>query len=158
MAFAPQPIENVLTSYDELFRKITVCLSFLLPIRDLYANSCSNHSRVHSIPSSYSNYNAASSPNSSKHFERSAFPLRLLGTRVVFPITQPIFSELETEAKVTFILLIKLIIGEADAGKHLAGWMRVAHEGDRAWVRLPSTVYLISPIGLLVTTRPSIRI
>jgi hypothetical protein len=60
-----------------------------------------------------------------------------------FLLLNQFFSELETEAKVTLILLIKLIIGEADVGEHLAGWMRVARDGDHGWVRLPS-LYLIS--------------
>jgi hypothetical protein len=55
-----------------------------------------------------------------------------------------IFFEVETEAEVTVILFIKLIIGETNAGGHLAGCMRVARDGYHAWVRFTSTVLLIS--------------
>jgi hypothetical protein len=56
-----------------------------------------------------------------------------------------LLNQLEMEAEVILILLIKLIINETDAGENLAGWMRVARDGDlRSCVRLPSTVYLIS--------------
>ena len=49
--FALELIESVLTNYHELFRK--VCLSSPLPIRDLCGQQLSsNHSHVHSIPSS----------------------------------------------------------------------------------------------------------
>jgi hypothetical protein len=88
----------------------------------------SNHSHVHSIPSSYSYYNTTSSPCSSKTlFERSAFPLALRATRVVFLrlLLKQFSSELEAEAEVILTLLIKLISGETDAGKPQPGWMRV---------------------------------
>jgi len=57
--------------------------------------------------------------------ERSAFPLALRGTRVVFLLLKQFSSELEKEAKVILTLLIKLIRGETDAGKPRPGWMRV---------------------------------
>jgi hypothetical protein len=47
---------------------------------------------------------------------RSAFPLSLRGTRVAFLLLKQFPSELETEAKAILTLLIKLIIGETDAG------------------------------------------
>jgi hypothetical protein len=49
--YALELISSVLTNYHELFRK--VCLSSPLPIRDLCGQQLSsNHSHVHSIPSS----------------------------------------------------------------------------------------------------------
>jgi hypothetical protein len=57
--------------------------------------------------------------------ERSAFPLSLRGTRVVFLLPKQFSFELETEAEVILTLLIKLISGETDAGKPRPGWMRV---------------------------------
>ena len=57
--------------------------------------------------------------------ERSAFPLALRGTRVVFLLLKQFSSKLETEAEVILTLLIKLISGETDAGEPRPGWMRV---------------------------------
>ena len=57
--------------------------------------------------------------------ERSAFPLALRGTRVVFLLLKQFSSELETEAEVILTLLIKLISGETDAGEPRPGWMSV---------------------------------
>jgi Guanine nucleotide exchange factor in Golgi transport N-terminal len=106
-----------------------VCLSSPLPtIRDLYANnSCSQITVVfsHSIPSSYSYYNTTSSPCSSKLSKRSAFPLALRGTRIVFLLLKQFSSQLETEADVILTLLIKLISGETDPGEPRPGWMRM---------------------------------
>jgi hypothetical protein len=79
----------------------------------------SNHCHVHSIPSSYSYYNTSSSPCSSNALlalRFPAFPLSPRGTRVAFLLLKQFPSELETEAKVILTLLIKLIIGETDAG------------------------------------------
>jgi hypothetical protein len=57
--------------------------------------------------------------------ERSAFPLTLRGTRVVFLLLKQFSAELTTEAEVFLTLLIKLVSGEADAGETRPGWMRV---------------------------------
>jgi hypothetical protein len=56
--------------------------------------------------------------------ERSAFPLALCGTHVAFLLLEQ-FSELEAEAKDILTLLIRLIIGETDAGEPQPRWMRV---------------------------------
>jgi hypothetical protein len=42
---------------------------------------------------------------------------------LVFLLLKQFSSELETEAKVTLTLLIKLIRGETDAGEPRPGWM-----------------------------------
>jgi hypothetical protein len=119
--FALELIESVLTNYHELFRK--VCLSSPSPIRDMYANSCpqiTQHSELlillqhHLFPLLLKTLS-----------ERSAFPLALRGTRVVFLLLKQFSSKLETEAEVILTLLIKLIIGETDAGEPRPGWMRV---------------------------------
>jgi hypothetical protein len=57
--------------------------------------------------------------------ERSAFPLTLRGTRVVFLLLKQFSAELETEAEVFLTLLIKLVSGEAETGEARPGWMRV---------------------------------
>jgi Guanine nucleotide exchange factor in Golgi transport N-terminal len=57
--------------------------------------------------------------------ERSAFPLTLRGTRVVFLLLKQFSAELPMEAEVFLILLIKLVSGEAEAGENRPGWMRV---------------------------------
>jgi len=56
--------------------------------------------------------------------ERSAFPLSLPGTRVVFLWLKQFSSVFETEAEVT-LTFIKLISGETDAGEPRPGWMTV---------------------------------
>jgi Guanine nucleotide exchange factor in Golgi transport N-terminal len=79
----------------------------------------SNHCHVHSIPGSHSYYNFEHQffPLLLKTLSsRSAFPLSLRATRVAFFLLKQFPSELETEAKVILTLLIKLIIGETDAG------------------------------------------
>jgi hypothetical protein len=53
---------------------------------------------------------------------RSAFPLALRNTRVVFILLKQIFSELETEAEVVLTRLIKLIGGETDACEPRPAW------------------------------------
>jgi hypothetical protein len=66
--------------------------------------------------------------------ERSAFPLALRATRVVFLLLKQFSSKLETEAEVILTLLIKLISGETDTGEPRPGWMRVlAMEIMRGW-------------------------
>ena len=57
--------------------------------------------------------------------ERSAFPLALRGTRVVFLFLKQFSSELETEAEVILRLLVELVIGETDAGEPRPGCMGV---------------------------------
>jgi hypothetical protein len=57
--------------------------------------------------------------------ERSAFLLSLRGARVVLVLLKQFHSELETEAEVIPTILIKVIIGETDAGEPRPGWMRV---------------------------------
>jgi hypothetical protein len=54
--------------------------------------------------------------------ERSAFPLALRGTDVVFLLFKKFSSELATEAEVIALLLIH---DETDAGEPRPGWMRV---------------------------------
>jgi hypothetical protein len=54
--------------------------------------------------------------------ERSAFPLSLRGTRVVFLLLKRFSSKLETEAQVILTPLLRLIIGETDAGEPQPGW------------------------------------
>jgi hypothetical protein len=57
--------------------------------------------------------------------ERSAFPLALRGTRVVFHLLKQFSSELETEVEVILTLFIKLISSETDTGEPRPGRMRV---------------------------------
>jgi Guanine nucleotide exchange factor in Golgi transport N-terminal len=57
--------------------------------------------------------------------EHSAFPLALRGTRIVLLLLKQFSFELKTEAEVIPTLLIKVIIGETDAGESRPGWMRV---------------------------------
>jgi hypothetical protein len=61
-----------------------------------------------------------------KHSERSACPLSLRGTRIIFLLLKQFSSELETEAEVILTLPIKLISGETDPGGPRPGWMRVS--------------------------------
>ena len=98
----------------------------------------------HSIPSSYPNYNTSSS---SKHSEYSDFLLPLRSTRIVSLSLKRFSSELETEAKITLTLLIKLTIGETDVGEHRPGWMRGA---ARVFI------FLISAFKRLVISRPTL--
>lgn len=57
--------------------------------------------------------------------ERSAFPLTLRGTRVVFLLLKQFSGELATEAEVFLTLLIKLVSSETDAGETRPGWMKI---------------------------------
>lgn len=59
--------------------------------------------------------------------ERPLFPLTLRSTRVVFLLLKQFCRELETEAEVFLMLLVKIISGEADGETSGArpGWMRV---------------------------------
>ena len=57
--------------------------------------------------------------------ERSAFPLTLRGTRVVFLLLKQFSAELATEAEVFLTLLIKLVSGETEGGESRPSWMRV---------------------------------
>lgn len=57
--------------------------------------------------------------------ERSNFPLTLRGTRVVFLLLKQFSLELETEAEVFLMLLIKHVSGESEVGDFRPGWMRV---------------------------------
>ena len=61
--------------------------------------------------------------------DRSAFPLALRSTHIVFHSLKQISPEFETEATVIRTILIKLITGETDAGEPRSGWMRV-RDGD----------------------------
>ncbi|KAI0272207.1 hypothetical protein BGY98DRAFT_936696 [Russula aff. rugulosa BPL654] len=85
----------------------------------------SNHSHLHSIPSSYSYYNTASSPVHQTLSERSAYPPPFRDTHVVFLLLQQFSSQLETEADLIPAALIKLINGKADADEPGPGWMWV---------------------------------
>jgi hypothetical protein len=95
--FALELIKNVLTNYQQLFCK--VCLSSSLLIRDPYASSCLQITLMFTA-----------SPELLQHqllalllktlSERSAFPLALRGTRVVFLSLKQFSSELEVEAEV----------------------------------------------------------
>jgi Guanine nucleotide exchange factor in Golgi transport N-terminal len=105
-------IESVLTNYLEPFCK--VCLSLPLhpsetcmPAVILKSFSCSQHSET----LSYSYYH----PTPPLCSERSAFPLALRGTRIVFLLLKQFSSELETDAEVILTLLIRLIGGETDS-------------------------------------------
>jgi Guanine nucleotide exchange factor in Golgi transport N-terminal len=121
--FALELIESVLTNYHELFRK--VCLFSPLPIRDLYASSCPQSLSCSQHPELLILLQHHLFPLLLKTLsERSAFPLALRGTRVVFLLLKQ-FSRLETEAEVILTLLIKLIGGETDTGEPRPGWMRV---------------------------------
>ena len=120
--FALELIESVLTNYHELFRKVR----FSTSIRGLCASvvltrlSRIQHSELllllqhHLFPLLLRTLS-----------ERSAFPLSLRGTRVVFLLLKQFSSELETEAEVFLTLLIKLISGETEGGEPRPGWMRV---------------------------------
>jgi hypothetical protein len=88
--------------------------------------------------------------------ERSAFPLALRGTRIVFLLLKQFSPEVETEAEIILTLLIKLISGETGAGEPLAWVDEGARDGDHARVRLSSIPHLWHT-GLLTTTRFSIR-
>ncbi|KAF8494081.1 guanine nucleotide exchange factor in Golgi transport N-terminal-domain-containing protein [Russula emetica] len=99
--FSLELIESVLANYHELFRKhselVLLLQHYLFPLL------------LKTL------------------FERSAFPLALRGTRVVFLrlLLKQFSSELEAEAEVILTLLIKLISGETDTCKPQPGWMRV---------------------------------
>ncbi|KAF8481495.1 guanine nucleotide exchange factor in Golgi transport N-terminal-domain-containing protein, partial [Russula emetica] len=88
--FSLELIESVLANYHELFRKhselVLLLQHYLFPLL------------LKTL------------------FERSAFPLALRGTRVVFLrlLLKQFSSELEAEAEVILTLLIKLISGETD--------------------------------------------
>ncbi|KAI0268956.1 hypothetical protein BGY98DRAFT_1101365 [Russula aff. rugulosa BPL654] len=143
----------------------------------------SKHSHVYSIPSSYPYRNTSSLPLLLKTpSERSAFPLTLHGTCVVFLLLKRFSSEFETEAEVILMLLLELIHDETDAGEPRPGWMRVlameimrglcsdAEFMHSAWQRYdalatdgdtspsiarPFTL-LISALKRLVTSRPAL--
>jgi hypothetical protein len=104
----------------------------LLPfthLRPVCQQLSSNHCHVHSIPSF-------------SHITTPPFPLLLkpLSERSVFPLslrrsTAPVLSSScssnypPSSRRRPFTLLIKLIIGETDAGEHRPGWMRVLAMG-----------------------------
>jgi Guanine nucleotide exchange factor in Golgi transport N-terminal len=131
-------------NYYQLFRKM--CLSFPLPIRDLYAVSCPEITSC------------------TQHFElilllqrrlfpillmtlskRSASRLALRGTRVFSLLLKQFSPKLETEA--TLGLPIKFVCGETDAGEPRPAWVdEGARDGDHTQVRPP--LYLISGAGL----------
>jgi hypothetical protein len=120
--FALELIESVLTNYHELFRNVRLPVTYLRPVASSCPQSltCSQHSELlillqhHLFPLLLKTLS-----------ERSAFPLALRGTRVVFLLLKQFSSKLETEAEVILTLLIKLISGETDAGEPRPGWMRV---------------------------------
>jgi Guanine nucleotide exchange factor in Golgi transport N-terminal len=98
-------IKSVPTNYLEPFRK--VCLSSPSPIRDLYASSC---------PQIILMFTASEPLLLLQHHllslllkrlsDRSAFPLALRGTRVVFLLLKQFSFELRTEAEIIFTPLI----------------------------------------------------
>ncbi|KAI0268491.1 hypothetical protein BGY98DRAFT_336703 [Russula aff. rugulosa BPL654] len=57
--------------------------------------------------------------------ERTALPLALRGTRVVFHLLKQFSYDLETEVEVILTLFIKLISSETDTGEPRPGRMRV---------------------------------
>jgi hypothetical protein len=57
--------------------------------------------------------------------ERSAFPLMLCSTHVVFLLLKQFSAEIETEAEVFLSLLIKHVSSETEASEAWLGWMRV---------------------------------
>jgi Guanine nucleotide exchange factor in Golgi transport N-terminal len=88
--------------------------------RNSYSSSTSTRPLL-SSESVLTNYHTTSSP-CSKDSNRSAFPLALRRTHIVFHSLKQFSSELETEAAV---ILTLLIIGETDAGEPQPGRMRV---------------------------------
>lgn len=110
--FALELIESVLTNYHQLFRKVSPPLypsETCMPVLVLKSLSSSRHSELllllqhHLFPLLLKTLS-----------ERSAFPLSLRGTCVVFLLLKQFSSKLETEAKVILTLLIKLICGKTD--------------------------------------------
>ena len=116
--FALELIESVLTNYHELFHKVRGAFSHLRPV--LKRSSYPQHPelllllRHHLCPLLLKTLS-----------ERSAFPLTLRGTRVVFLLLKQFSAEIETESEVFLSLLIKLVNGETEAGEARPGWMRV---------------------------------
>jgi hypothetical protein len=150
-------IESKLTNCHQLFRK--VCLFSPLPIRDLYANSCPQITFMFTAFRALALSQHHLFPCSSKLSERSAFPLALRGTRIVFLLLKQFSSELdsETEAEVILTLLIKLISGESDAGGLRPGYMRCLRWGSRAGKTPLYTSSLAHRLTVLVTMRSSLR-
>lgn len=102
--FALELIESVLTNYHELFRKHTELLMLL------------QHHLCPLILKSLS--------------DRHVFPLTLRCTRVVFLILKQFSFELETEAEVFLMLLIRMISEDSDASNQ-------DHSGSRPiWTRV----------------------
>ena len=128
-----------------------MCLSSPLPIRNLYASSCSIYSHVHSIPSSYSYYNTTSSPCSS--IRRSSAPHSRcpLQHPCYLTLSSPgkLFSEIETEAEV---ILTPLTTANSLVARLMAWVDEGAHDGDHAQVRLLSIPHFWLT-GLLMTAR-----
>jgi len=120
--FALELIESVLTNYHVLFRKARVSSnSFHTSILAILTSlSYSQHAELLLLLQHHL------SPLLLKTLsERSAFPLTLRGTRVVFLLLKQFSAELATEAEVFLTLLIKLVSGEAEASETRPGWMRV---------------------------------
>ena len=129
-----------------------VSLTFTCP-RPVGQQLSSNHSHLHSVPSSYSYYNTASSPCSSKpslSTEHSTYPPPFRDTHVAFLLLQQFSSQLETEVDLMPAALIKLINWKADANEPGPGWMWVLAMGYHEQVRLPSIPHFWH-IGLLLT-------
>ena len=133
-----------------------MCLSSSLPIRDLYASSCpqslscSQHSELefllqhHLFPLLLKTLS-----------ERSAFPLALRGTRIVFVLLKQFSYKLETGANVILILLIKLLTRLMPISLGLGG------RGCSRWRSLPGKAFLYAHFwhtGLRMATPSSIRI
>ncbi|KAK2460493.1 hypothetical protein APHAL10511_007499 [Amanita phalloides] len=103
--FALELIESVLTNYHDLFRKHS---EFLLLLRH---HLCPLLLRALS--------------------DRPLFPLALRCTRVVFLLLKQFSIELETEAEVFLMLLIKLVAEEPDVADHSG-----AHANRPPWMRI----------------------
>jgi hypothetical protein len=100
---------------------------FTHPRPELSASCCPQIIQVHSIPSPYSLTRITTPPHPPAPQTQNAsralhLPLSLHHTCVVFLLLKEISSELETEAKVIFTLLIKPIGGETDAYEPRPAW------------------------------------
>jgi hypothetical protein len=108
-------IESVLTNYHDLFHK--VCLSSPLPIRDLYASSCPQITVVFITFCPHTLITIPVLPPAPQNaLLAHRFPACPPRHPCCLPLAQAILLELETEAGVILTPLIKLIIGETDAG------------------------------------------
>jgi hypothetical protein len=121
--FALELIESVVTNYHDLFRKVCLLIitsNFVFSVLRLQHHELLLLLRHHLSPLLLKILS-----------DRPSFPLMLRSTRVVFLLLKQFLCELDTEAEVFFMLLVKIIGGESDP--HTSGepgpsrpvWVRV---------------------------------